>query len=203
MKTLKGFIVRHGETELNDANCYRGWTDIPLNSKGLRQATEAAKFLSKYPIKTVLSSPLLRAFVTANIVAAFHNVEVTTTRGLFPWNIGFFSGRDREEHGDALRLFVNNPNVAVPGGESLLAFEDRQFTFYDHYLKKSEGLVLFVAHTSNVTALVNATEGAHEVEPEFGDSVQPGGVAAIYEVDGKHVVETIFGKKEEAVFGGS
>jgi len=203
MKQLKALILRHGDTSLNASNCYRGWTDIPLNSKGKAQAVVAANFLSKYPIKTILCSPLLRAFLTASIVAAKHDVEVTQTRGLLPWNVGFFSGHNRDEHEDALRLFVESPDVVVPGGESLTAFENRSYAFFEHYLNNSEGLVLFVGHTSNVTALVNATEGANKVEPEFGDSVQPGGVAAIY-FDGKnHTVETILGKPEEAVFGAS
>ena len=65
------------------------------------------------------------------------------------------------------------------------------------------GLTLYIAHTSNVTALQNFCEGMENIEPEMGESVKPGGVGAIY-YDGEfHRVEPIFGQAEVAAFGGS
>lgn len=200
---LVGLILRHGETEANADGKFRSWMDFPLNDAGLAQAHAAAKFLKQFPVKHCISSPLLRAFVTADICAP--GLMVYQHRGLFPWRLGIFSGLPKNENQAALRLFVANPEVCVPGGESLEDFESRQFAFWDTALTmaRGAGLTLYVAHTSNVTALVNFTEGEHEIEPEFGDSVKPGGVGAIYWDGSKHRVEPIFGTPEPAKFGGS
>jgi broad specificity phosphatase PhoE len=200
---LIGLILRHGETALNQQKCFRSWLDVPLNEKGVAQAHAAAKFLKQFPLKHVICSPLLRAFVTADI--ASQGLPVFQHRGLFPWRLGILSGLPKDENQKVLRLFVDSPAVCVPGGESLFDFEERSYAFWKAALPmaRENGLTLYVAHTSNVTALVNFTEGAHEVEPEFGDSVKPGGVGAIY-FDGKHHrVESIFGEEEPAQFGGS
>jgi broad specificity phosphatase PhoE len=95
--------------------------------------------------------------------------------------------------------------VQIPGGESLEDFEQRQFAFWKEALARARttGLTLFVTHTSDVTALVNFTENNESVEPEFGESVKPGGVGAIYWDGKKHCLEPIFGGEEAAVFGGS
>ena len=204
---LVGLVLRHGETQLNNQNCYRSWLDIPLDENGLRQADEAAEFLKKYPIKNVICSPLLRAFVTAMKAAEKHDLFVAQHRGLFPWRLGVFSGKPRKDNDKALALFVKNPEVCIPEGESLQDFEDRQFAFWDVALKlaRKEGLTLYVAHTSNVVALENFTcENEPTGEPETGsESVKPGGIAAIFWNGKTHRVEPIFGTPEKAKFGGS
>lgn len=202
---LVGLILRHGTTELNEADCFRSWLDVPLSAQGIQQAKEAAKFLERYPIKQVICSPLLRAFVTADIAAAPHKVFVAQSRGLFPWRLGIFSGLSKKDYQPALRLFVQNPDVCVPQGESLADFENRQYAFWEKTLSnaREQGLTLYVAHTSNVTALQNFTEGMESIEPEIGESVKPGGVGAIFWNGKNHRVEPIFGTPELARFGGS
>ena len=202
---LIGLVARHGETDLNDQNCFRSWIDVPLNTKGLQQARDVAKFLNKFKIANVISSPLLRAFITADFAAALQRKQVFQHRGLFPWRLGVFSGLPRKENNGALRLFVKNPDITVPGGESLQSFEDRQFAFWRAALRQaqSNGLTLFVAHTSNVVALENMTSEGDAMEPEQSDTVQPGGVAAIYWNGKNHRIDPIFGQTEAAKFGGS
>ena len=202
---LVGLLARHGDTALNASNSFRGWIDIPLSDKGIAQAHDASKFLSKYPIRQIICSPLLRAFQTADILAAPHKLHVSQHRGLFPYRIGVFSGLPKDENQDALRLFVRNPEVSIPGGESLQDFENRQYAFWNAALKlaRIQGLTLYIAHTSNVIALQNLTQDGESMEPEDADTVKPGGVCAIW-FDGKnHRVEPVFGRAERAVFGGS
>jgi broad specificity phosphatase PhoE len=202
-ETLVGLILRHGTTILNESNCFRSWIDIPLAQEGLQQARDAAQFLKKYKIKHVICSPLLRAFVTADI--ASQGLQVYQHRGLFPWRLGIFSGLSKDDNQEALRLFVRNPEVAIPGGECLMDFESRQFAFWEAALKmaRKNGLTLYVAHTSNVISLQNFTTDSDAMEPEDKDTVKPGGVAEIY-WDGKvHKIVPVFGQAEQAIFGGS
>jgi broad specificity phosphatase PhoE len=203
VERLVGLILRHGTTVLNENGAFRSWLDVPLAEEGKQQAEEAAKFLKQYPIKHVITSPLLRAFVTADICSQGNFVY--QSRGLFPWRLGIFSGLPRAEHQEALRLFVRSPDVCIPGGESLSDFESRQFAFWNAALKmaRMEGLTLYVAHTSNVVALENFASDEDRGEPEDSESVKPGGVAAIYWDGKQHSVEPVFGTAEVAKFGGS
>ena len=62
-------FVRHGETDWNRQGRIQGRTDVPLNDTGRAQARELASTLSFEHWHGVVSSPLLRADETAQIVA--------------------------------------------------------------------------------------------------------------------------------------
>jgi len=69
--TARAFwFLRHGETDWNAKNWSQGSVDIPLNSVGLAQARGAADLLRRRGIASLVASPLMRARVTAEIVAA-------------------------------------------------------------------------------------------------------------------------------------
>lgn len=64
------WFLRHGETDWNAEGRSQGRTDIPLNKVGLAQAERAARTLLGQGIATIVASPLSRARVTAETVAA-------------------------------------------------------------------------------------------------------------------------------------
>ena len=64
------WFLRHGETDWNAQNLSQGNVDIPLNETGLAQARSASLLLRGKGIRSVISSPLSRARVTADIAAA-------------------------------------------------------------------------------------------------------------------------------------
>ncbi|MCD7101909.1 histidine phosphatase family protein [Pseudoclavibacter sp. 13-3] len=63
-------LVRHGETDWNAEHRIQGGTDIPLNDTGRAQAFSAAQDLRRHSWAGIYSSPLCRAFETAEIIAA-------------------------------------------------------------------------------------------------------------------------------------
>lgn len=66
------WFLRHGETDWNAQGLSQGHTDIPLNRVGIAQAERAARTLAQLDlgIATIVSSPLVRARVTADHAAA-------------------------------------------------------------------------------------------------------------------------------------
>jgi uncharacterized phosphatase len=67
------WYLRHGETDWNARGLSQGRSDIALNERGLAQAVRAGGVLASgavafAPIKRVVSSPLVRALRTAEMV---------------------------------------------------------------------------------------------------------------------------------------
>lgn len=64
------YFIRHGETEWNKERLFQGQTDIPLNDTGREQAKEIADQVLQIDNAKFFSSPLQRAYETAEIILA-------------------------------------------------------------------------------------------------------------------------------------
>jgi len=62
-------LVRHGQTDWNAQRRLQGSTDIPLNDIGRGQARAAVAALSGHEWDVIVSSPLIRAAETADMIA--------------------------------------------------------------------------------------------------------------------------------------
>jgi broad specificity phosphatase PhoE len=70
------YLVRHGTTEWNREEIFRGRADCPLNETGRAEARAVAHYLQGMGIEKIYSSPLSRAAETAQAVAAAAGVPV-------------------------------------------------------------------------------------------------------------------------------
>jgi 2,3-bisphosphoglycerate-dependent phosphoglycerate mutase len=70
-------LLRHGESMWNQANLFTGWVDVPLSNKGIHEAFDAGKFLSKFDIDVVFCSSLMRAIMTAMVALCEHPSKKT------------------------------------------------------------------------------------------------------------------------------
>ena len=70
-------LVRHGQTNWNKIHLVQGITDNRLNELGRNQAINAANYLKKHDPNwdIIISSPLLRAKETAEIIAKHLNYQ--------------------------------------------------------------------------------------------------------------------------------
>jgi phosphoserine phosphatase len=66
---MKIYLVRHGQTSWNQEQRLQGLRDIPLNRTGIRQSHRLAKWYRNTGVRRIVSSPLLRARRTAQILA--------------------------------------------------------------------------------------------------------------------------------------
>jgi broad specificity phosphatase PhoE len=90
----RSFIcLRHGATDWNRQGLFQGRTDNPLNDDGIAQAHAAAEKLRSVALGHVVSSPLLRAVQTAEIVAHVASRTVTLDQGLIELDFGSFEGQ--------------------------------------------------------------------------------------------------------------
>jgi uncharacterized phosphatase len=66
---MKIYLIRHGETDWNLQGRFQGREDIALNENGILQARRCAKAMEGEDFKAIISSPLIRAKKTAQIIA--------------------------------------------------------------------------------------------------------------------------------------
>lgn len=90
-------LIRHGETDWNAERRMQGHVDIALNAEGLRQARALGQALRGEALDAVFSSDLLRAYHTAQAIAAGRGMQVQTDPGLRERCYGAFEGLRHED----------------------------------------------------------------------------------------------------------
>jgi 2,3-bisphosphoglycerate-dependent phosphoglycerate mutase len=90
-------LVRHGETDWNREDRFQGHADIPLNEAGREQARDLVLGLGAESFQALYSSPLLRAYETAAILAESLDLEVERADDLMEVDVGSWSGLTRVE----------------------------------------------------------------------------------------------------------
>jgi probable phosphoglycerate mutase len=146
-------IARHGETDWNKSGILQGWSDVPINDLGRRQAQGLAADLAGAGFTAVWSSPLVRALETAQIVAhALGLAPPHTHEGLRERHFGAFQGIPKQELAErnpALleQILRRNPAAEFVGGESMDDFADRSLrAFADIGARATRQRVLVVTH---------------------------------------------------------
>jgi len=144
-------LVRHGETEWNVTEVFRGRIDIGLNEAGVKQAELLAEHLSKMKIDAIYSSPLKRALTTAEKIAGCHRLEVVVTPGLIDLDFGGWQGLSHQEvrnkYKELYAQWKSHPDlVRMPAGESLDEVRKRAMSVVDEVIAKYEGSVVLASH---------------------------------------------------------
>ena len=145
------YILRHGETQWNKEEIFRGTKDIPLNEKGLNQAEMAGLYFKDKPINRILSSPLKRAFQTAQAVGDATGTKIEIVDEFTDINFGIWEGLTVEEvkktYTSDFELWRRSPEMlSVQGGETLHRVRDRISRGIERHITKDDESVLVVTH---------------------------------------------------------
>jgi len=147
-------LVRHGETEWNRVERFRGQADVPLNETGLAQAEATARRIAaEWQLVAVYSSPLSRAVKTAQAIAQQFDLPVHTHRGLTDINYGQWQGltpdEARERWPEMVDAWYHTPETArIPDGETLNHVRVRTMDAVRELAGRHPGKsIVLVAHT--------------------------------------------------------
>ena len=160
---MRIYLVRHGETLLNQNHCYYGVMNAVLSEKGIRQAKQTGEILKEARFDYIFSSPLVRAYNTAQLIldvrkesgygrdaAGLTRSRILTDQRLCEQNFGIFEGLTyeeiREKYPKELAAWNENfIDYRIPDGESFLDVRKRAEEFVND-LPEGDGTALVVAH---------------------------------------------------------
>jgi phosphoserine phosphatase len=147
-------LVRHGQTEWNRVERFRGRADVPLNDTGIAQAeTTGRRVATEWTPGAIYSSPLARSVKTAEAIAKHFNLQVQIHAGLADIDYGEWQGLTPEEARqrwqEQIDAWYNQPQEAhIPGGESLDDLRDRGMQMVKELAVQHTGeTIVMVGHT--------------------------------------------------------
>ena len=149
------YLVRHGETDWNLARRIQGTTDIPLNDTGRAQAMASGRMLARREWDGVYSSPLSRAFETAEIIADEVDLPApVAVDALVERNYGAAEGLD------FLEIDARFPEgVDVSGRESRAAVAGRVVPALVRLAEQHPGeRLIVVSHGGAIRAVLNTVD---------------------------------------------
>ncbi len=146
------YFVRHGQTDWNLKHMIQGHIDIPLNEMGLDQAKSAATLLTNQEITRIISSPLIRAHKTAQIIQEILQVPLHTHEGLKERYLGKLEGTVKTE--SSLTSVNHNYTQTAEGSECIDDFKKRIAEAL-HEILHADHVTLIVAHGGVYWALMH------------------------------------------------
>ena len=121
-KKMKLYIIRHGETSWNKQKKLQGQRDIMLNDAGIRLAELTGEGMKDIDFDLVISSPLIRAKQTAELVMAGRHLPMITDNimGTEEYPIprsapGKRSMMPHRKYGTVVMESISNPHAITSG----------------------------------------------------------------------------------------
>lgn len=153
---MQVYIVRHGEVPHNALKQYNNENE-DLNENGIRQANELKEKIKNINYDIIISSPLLRAKHTAQIINV-NNKKILINDKLKERDPGDLSGKpltvtNRDEY------WNYNTTIRYGTSENIREFFKRIYNFLEDLKKEDYESVLIVAHSGVSKAFNGYFEG--------------------------------------------
>ncbi len=152
------FLLRHGRSLADDENKCEGRCDSPLTEIGKNQARKTAEYFIKNKIKfdKIITSPLVRARETAEIINKSQNTELIIEALLMEKDNGILAGKLKTEVSEKYPLpewispFMYPPEKT---GENLVELHARAGLAFSKIISLGTGCHLIVSHGGLLNAL--------------------------------------------------
>lgn len=147
------YFLRHGESAANVAQVFAGQKeDSDLTELGIEQAKSAGKLLQNSGIHRIISSRLIRAAKTAEIVAQSLGIDtIEFDDRLSEYDMGILTGTPR-------RKVTSHELVSAEGAENATAFQERVLSLLRE-VKNSRDNILLVSHAGVGRIIEASREG--------------------------------------------
>src|SRR5262245_34071409 len=121
-------LCRNGSTEWSREGKLAGRREIGLSEEGRNQARALGEKLAGLEIAEILTSPLPRAYETAQILSEPHKLDAARDLRLTDFHAGRWEGKKLSDiaNSDEYKRFLLNPmSEQIPDGEKLSDARDR------------------------------------------------------------------------------
>lgn len=185
---MRLYIMRHGETDWNIQKRLQGRSDTELNDNGIGLAKVTSEALKDVRFDAIYSSPLKRAYKTAEIVRGERSIPINTDERLLEISFGECEGHSVDMLPACFADFFEAPEKYTPtgGGERFADVIARAGDFIENVVvpkSKEIGSMLVVAHGAMNNAL--ALNLLHRDIKDYWAGVFPRNCSvSIYEVHG-------------------
>jgi alpha-ribazole phosphatase len=153
------WLIRHGQTLLNQQRRYQGRHDSPLSPLGLRQAQTLAQRLKRQPFDLVLVAEHQRCIDTAQIIVAQRNLDLQIEAGWNEQDQGQWEGLNyaemRARYGHQLAQHYANPlHSKIHGGESLAEAQERIKQAWQNLLQSPAQRILIISGAYPIQSII-------------------------------------------------
>jgi broad specificity phosphatase PhoE len=179
--TPVAFFVRHGETDMNAANDFRGDIDVPLNHAGQQQAQQLVYFFDDTLLSHIFNSSRSRTHETLEPLLKAKQMTSTTLPELDNLDTGNFAGLPKnEENLEHMEWYKEHPDAQIPGGDRVRDWRnrvDKKLIDLIELGAESEHPVLACIHGSVIKELSRLLHDNTELV-----KVEPGGVVGVFKI---------------------
>ena len=153
--------IRHGESETMMLGIVSSKRDIySLTERGRSEIEKATKKLKAKNIDIIISSPVLRARESAEIIARALGKEVIVADELSETNFGILNGKSVEEYQRLYDSLLGYFREAPSGGETLGDVKRRVAELVKRLEEQYDGkTILFVSHNDPIWILSGVGQG--------------------------------------------
>jgi broad specificity phosphatase PhoE len=159
------YIARHGETSWNAYKILQGHKPIELNEKGRERARFLAEKVKEFDFNRIISSDLLRAKETAEIINMQVQKKIIYDARLRSVDYGNLEGRyipdiTQEEW----KIYNSTPEKF--GAESVESVYNRIKSLFDELIESDES-VLIIAHGGSLRVISYYIANRHKFDNEI------------------------------------
>ncbi len=210
--TTKLYMVRHCEAMGNVRRLFQGTTDLDISENGAKQLEYLSARFAEIPLDSVYSSPLLRAYKTAQAVVGGRELTITKKSGLCELDGGIVEGKPFAESFKSIPgladTWDNHPQDFHPeGGESMRHAYERIWECVQEIVRANRGKSIAAATHGGITRclmcrlLYNNIERLKDVPwcentaislVEFDDDLNP---KLVFMNDHSHVPDELMPKR--------
>ena len=170
---MKIYLIRHGK---DDGNYRGGWSDRPIIDEGIYQVKKLADYLEskqkEYKIEKIISSDLLRARQTTEIINDKLKIKVEYTERLREMNNGEIAGMlNSEVEKKYPGLYYNTLKIdeRYPGGESPIEFYNRIIKDFEDIVNENKiyNNIMIVTHSGVINIIyryINNMEWSNKIK---------------------------------------
>ena len=194
------YFVRHGQTIWNTEKRFQGFSDSPLTELGIEQTKLLGKKLENIEFDKFYSSPLKRAYDTANYIKGNRAQEVEIFEDFKEISMGKMEGMQHDEfkklHPQQLKDFFFDQAHYDPtpyNGESFIELSERLRKGLEKFveLNKNYKRILVVSHGAALKTLLHYIKG-EGIETLSEEDIPKNTSYTIVNYDGKNFKITDF-----------